>query len=420
MSVMESSEKHRGKWRDAARQMQERIESGRWRSGQKLPSVGELCAELVITHPTLHKAMERLAEAGLVEPLPRGWKVATRTQWTGGMSIAFLRRCHPDGSQVVEADREAFFRRSLELEASRRGLCVENWGITSEGELFRGRARWTGSFRETGIGGMVVSLWQMCEASRDLQVVQKIPLPLAIWDERANDQVRPRFPKVRWFNSGQSERGGAMVGRHLADLGHREVAWISPFHGSVWSSRRRKGLADAFAALTTKVRLWSYALDDRWDPDQFTPQSDSVKSLLGQIWDSTPETLRGEFDRVVESGRSFLRDREILACLEGMFEAALDNREITAWVCANDDIARLAWAWLEQRGRKVGTDISLVGYDNTLRSQEAGLTSVGFLEEDLAAAMVAYLLDPTRQGTNGSTSLDGTLVVRASSSRRRS
>jgi len=419
MDKMDAPEKHRGKWRAAAARMQERIESGRWRSGQKLPSVGELCADLVVTHPTLHKAMERLAETGLVEALPRGWRVASRSKWTSGLAIAYLRRCHDDGTSVAEADREAFFRRALELEASRRGLRVENWGITAEGELHRGRTKWTGTLREAGIGGMVVSLWQMCDASHDLKVLQNIPLPMAIWDERSTEELRPRYPKVRWFSSGRSEVGGVLVGRHLADQGHRQVAWISPFQGSVWSTRRWQGLADAFAGSSAKARLWPFTLDDRGDPTQFAPEPESVRSLLGRLFETTPDTLRGEFERMVESGRALLRDREMLACLEGMFASALATPGITAWVCANDDIARLAWAWLEKRGIAVGLDIALVGFDNTLRSQEVGLTSVGFLEEDLAAAMVAYLLDPARQRSNGSTSLDGTLVVRASSARRR-
>lgn len=403
----------RGKWLAVAEEMRRRIESGRWKSGSRLPSVGELCNELAVTHPTLRKAMERLVAAGLVEPLARGWRVVSRGRASSGMAIGLLRRCLDDGVPLVEADREAFFRRALELDASRRGLRVESWGIDQAGNLFRGRQPWTGSLGKA-VSGLVVSLWHMPEPSRDLSSLHGLSLPMAVWDERSNEEARPEFPRVRWFRSGLSQKAGLIVGRHLIEQRHRGIAWISPFQGSIWSSHRQAGLAQACAQAVPSVVLHSFVRDDRWDPVQYTPDPEAARLLMEPLVAAIPGALRPSLDAVVESGQALLRDRELLGALDGLFVKALRTPGLTAWVCANDDIARIAWNWLDGRGIVVGRDLALVGFDNTLSAQCAGLTSMSFLEDDLASGMVSYLLDPGHWCSNGVVSLIGSLVVRGS------
>lgn len=403
----------RGKWLAAAEEMRQRIESGRWKSGSRMPSVGELCADLAVTHPTLRKAMERLVGAGLVEPLARGWRVASRGRVSSGLVIGLLRRCQSQGAPLVEADREAFFRRALELDASRRGLRVESWGIDEEGNLYRGREPWSGNLGKV-LSGLVVSLWHMREPIRNLSALHGISIPLAVWDERSTEEDRPEFSRVRWFRSGLSEKAGLMVGRHLVDQRHRRIAWISPFQGSIWSTHRQAGLANACAQAVPSVTLHSFALEDRWEPEQYTPDPDVARSMMEQLVALTPGALRTSLDAVVESGQALLRDRELLMALDGLFEKALRTPGLTAWVCANDDVARIAWNWLDGRGIAVGRDLALVGFDNTMSAQTAGLTSMSFLEDDLASSMVSYLLDPGHWRSNGVVSLVGSLVVRGS------
>jgi DNA-binding LacI/PurR family transcriptional regulator len=136
--------------------------------------------------------------------------------------------------------------------------------------------------------------------------------------------------------------------------------------------------------------------------------------MMEQLVALTPGALRTSLDAVVESGQALLRDRELLMALDGLFEKALRTPGLTAWVCANDDVARIAWNWLDGRGIAVGRDLALVGFDNTMSAQTAGLTSMSFLEDDLASSMVSYLLDPGHWRSNGVVSLVGSLVVRGS------
>lgn len=392
------------------------LETGRIRPGQKLPTSGELCASLSVTAPTLRKAMARLVAAGLVEPLARGWRAAPASRGPTGMAVALLRTCAPDGSFPGESDREAFFRHALELEGARRGIRIEAWGLAEGDRLFRSGRPWEDRL-PAEIHGAVVSLWHFPDPAGIFARIRSWNLPLALWDERSQGGVRPTFPRCRWFQSAHAASSGALVGRHLLDLEHRGIAYLSPFHGAAWSRRRLEGLAKTCSASLSPVKLSVHTRDDRWDPSQYTPDAEAVRSLFTGLplpgWETNPS----RFEEIVEKGQALLREREILHHLEGLFTSVLEDRSLTAWVGANDDIALLAGHWLAGKGVRIGRDLSLAGFDNSTRAQASGLTTVSFLEEDLAAGMIAFLLDPGRWRSNGAVTLEGSLVARTSTSR---
>lgn len=392
------------------------LEAGRIRPGQKLPSSGELCASLSLTAPTLRKAMARLVSAGIVEPLPRGWRAAPASRGPSGMVVALLRTCAPDGSFPGESDREGFFRHALELEGARRGIRIEAWGLDEDDRLFRSGRVWEGRMPPE-IHGAVVSLWHVPDPIGIFARIRSWNLPLAIWDERSQGGVRPTFHRCRWFQSAHAASSGSMVARHLLDLNHRGIAFLSPFHGASWSRSRLEGLSKPCASSTNPVKLSVHTRDDRWDPSQYTPAAESVRSLFTGLALPDGEANPSRFEEIVEKGQALLREREILRHLEGLFVSVLEDRSLTAWVGANDDIALLAGHWLALRGVRIGRDVSLAGFDNSTRAQASGLTTVSFLEEDLAAGMIAFLLDPGRWRSNGSVVLEGSLVARTSTTR---
>ena len=396
--------------------MESWLETGRIRPGQKLPTSGELCASLSVTAPTLRKAMARLVAAGLLEPLARGWRAAPPSRGPTGMVVALLRICAPDGSFPGESDREGFFRHALELEGARRGIRIEAWGLAEGDRLFRSGRLWEDRI-PAEIHGAVVSLWHVTDPAEIFARIRSWNLPLAIWDERSQGGVRPSFHRCRWFQSAHAAASGALVARHLLDLGHSGIAYLSPFHGASWSRRRLEGLSKTCTASTLPVKLSVHTRDDRWDPFQYTPPAEEVRSLFTGLALPGGEANPARFEEIVEKGQALLREREILRHLEDLFVSVLEDRTLTAWVGANDDIALLAAHWLTQRGVRIGRDISLVGFDNSTRAQASGLTTVSFLEEDLAAGMVAFLLDPERWRTNGAVVLEGSLVARTSTSR---
>lgn len=87
----------------------ERIESGEWREGQLIPTESELAAELGCARATVNRAMQALAETGVIE---RRRKVGTRVA------------THPRVQQV-----RALLRREVEASGHvygyRLAACVE-------------------------------------------------------------------------------------------------------------------------------------------------------------------------------------------------------------------------------------------------------------------------------------------------------
>lgn len=403
-----------GKWVAVSKTMESWIETGRWRSGQRIPGCGELCANLAVSAPTLRKSLGRLSEGGLIEPVSGGWRVVSHRRTITTAAIALLRRCGPEGQTLGEADREAFFRRTLELDGARRGLRIESWGISDDGRLFRQTRPWSGKPSEV-IHGVVLSMWGMDDPSSAFQAVRAMALPVAVWEAGPHPGKHPLLDRSRWFQSAHSPAAGQLAARHLIELGHRAIAWISPFHGSAWSQRRLEGIEQVAASSLKDVAIASFVRTDRWDPSQYTPPHGQVRALLDDFASLAPDALHRRLDEFVEKGQTLLRERQILESLQDLLESALADRRLTAWVCANDDIALLAWSWLSTRGIEIGRDLSLVGFDNSLRAQERGLSSVDFLEDELASGMLNFLLDPGRWRSNRTTHLQGSLVARSSS-----
>jgi len=401
-----------GKWFDASLRLQQAIEAGRWKPGERLPGSAWLCDDLGVTPPTLRKVMRRLVEIGWVEPLARGWRTRSAGSSTTGIRIALLRLCDEEGISVGEAARETFFRRALEQEAARMHMRIETWGLSERGDLFREGQVFSGDL-DLAADGVILSLWRFERPEVAFRRLAAARVPLGIWDERPQGGRRPNFWRCRWFLTGYSKIPGRDVGRFLLEQGHRGVAFLSPFHGSQWSQRRLEGLAEICSLASPTVRVKEFTTN-RWDPSQYNPCDEDVACLVRGIVASSGPLLLERAATIKEAVEALLRDKAVLVDVEDMCSAALADVSLTAWVAANDDIALLAWYWLRSRGLVAGKDVSVVGFDNTLRAQEAGLTSYGFAEEELAVAMLTYLAAPSRWKSGGVLDLDGALVVRQS------
>ena len=415
MDSPENAPASAGKWLDASNRLRAEIEAGRWKSGEKFPDSAWMCGHLGLTQPTLRKTMRHLVEGAWVEQLVRGWRVAVPPERAKGLRVAFVRHCGPDGKLGPEAEREAFFRRALEQEAARKAMYIESWGISEEGILYRHGVPIEGEVARL-TDGVVLSLWHMGAIDRVFSRFASLRIPLSIWDERSQGGRRPTLPCCRWFNSGYSTHSGRKIARFLQEQGHRAAAYISPYHGSQWSQRRLEGLSQVGLRQSEKLEVKSFIHGDHWDPSQFAPATGVVGPLMADISCQVGQMLSLQVEGVAQSVSALLRDRDVLANLDALFARALDDRSITAWVGANDDIALLAWTWLSSKKIRVGEEISLVGFDNTLRGQEAGLSSIGFREEELAVAMLDFVASPKRWRSGEVVELEGTLVVRRSTS----
>ena len=110
--------------------------------------------------------------------------------------------------------------------------------------------------------------------------------PFAVLDETGTGQ--PPFPGKRQvpivtFQTGFDTSPGEMVGNFLLQLGHRHIAYISPFHGASWSINRYNGLSKTFAFAGYENGVSRFTFDDHSYPLQYELELDRTadwKSFL--------------------------------------------------------------------------------------------------------------------------------------------
>jgi DNA-binding LacI/PurR family transcriptional regulator len=252
--------------------------------------------------------------------------------------------------------------------------------------------------------------------------------PVAVLDT-AGDEWPPRSghgSTVQLFRCACTTCAGYKVGKHVGLLGHRRIAFITPFADSRWSQNRADGLREGLQSVQPEGSVYVKAcpIRDTLAPGAARPRPvldrDIDRLMATGIVRSNPragllrrslESLRGEIR--TEMHRQLLYDN-LCAALDTVFE-----QRRTCWVCANDDVALQCLTYLKEAGVSVPERISLVGFDNTPEASMAGLTSYDFSYPALAHAMLDHILAPTgvRARQRRPVEVEGTLVVRGTTTR---
>lgn len=394
--------------------LREALRSGKLRPGTPLRTGVADADAWGTSHPTLRAALRELEGAGELEKAPRGFRVPVPTMRGGSTRVLWIAACEADGTIVGENERETRLRRHLDLACRRDGLQLRVAGIDPRSRLFLEglpipdlEAILKDAF------GVVVCPWRMGpEGSALAGRLAHSRLPAALWAEGGLQDSVPTESRARIFDNGHMSDPGRHAGIHLRELGHERVAFLSVFHGANWSRRRLEGLRSAIEP----GGVVSPIVADSVAPPlaSFANHPDLAPVL--RRFDGCARLLGSALGAVSAGYARLLWEEALLRSLEPLFEKASSDASTTAWVCSNDSQALLAMQWLRQRGIGVPSRISVVGFDDTSRGQDQGLTSWSFAEFDLAEAMVRHLVHPAI-GT-GTVRIDGTLVVRGSTGRR--
>ncbi|MGI5213666.1 LacI family DNA-binding transcriptional regulator [Plantactinospora sp. CA-290183] len=177
--------------------------------------------------------------------------------------------------------------------------------------------------------------------------------------------------------------GAELAARHLLELGHRRLAFVSGSLRSVNRKERFRGFAAA---------LEEYGLST----------ADAI------VWSGGPEERYGDLD-VADLGRTAAR------------ELIRDDRPPTAVLAINDMCALGVSAGIRDAGLRVGEDISVVGFDDIVLADLAAppLTTIRQPLPQMAAAAFAHLRSRIENGDDASAGrsllMRPELVVRASS-----
>lgn len=147
----------------------ERIQSGLWQEGELIPTESELAAELGCARATVNRAMQALAETGVVE---RRRKVGTRVASHPPVQLvrSLLRRDleaagHVYGYKLISCIEEpppAAIAQAMLLQPTEPLLHSRNH-FFSDGRLYCCEERWTNGFAAPGLDATVLERISPCE-----------------------------------------------------------------------------------------------------------------------------------------------------------------------------------------------------------------------------------------------------------------
>lgn len=349
---------------------------------------------------TVSKILHRAVSMGLLERKGR-FHIPRRPAAKGKRNrptILCLGAGAPDGNFRMDSDRESDFWRELGAQAALSGLSLV-------------RRVWNGGPVRTveNTVGVIVTNWHYKDPYAICREVAKLKIPACVWfDEQTRDSMVSK-PRVHYHDQGHSTENGVYLTRHLIELGHKHIAYISPWHANPWSLKRLKGIQNE--ALQHGCRVDSFFLNGDSEWDRLIPAENDPFLLKKFPAKLIEKMIEGPSDTVQSFLGAQLGWNRIRKDLEPLFTQALASRA-TAWIGANDICALDALKWLKEKGVPVPKKVSVAGFDDTIEALRSDLTSFRFSCASVARAMIYQIL--TGQRAQTLTQHKGMVVARGS------
>jgi DNA-binding LacI/PurR family transcriptional regulator/DNA-binding transcriptional regulator YhcF (GntR family) len=401
------------------------ILNGHFKPGMPLPLLKELEYKYHTSTRSLQKILGDLCREGLLESCGKGYAMPGFAIRKTGSAIGFIALDEYLDHYFAGIPQGHDYFRDTELYASQAGVRLivepfhmidEDYGldVSPESYLFARN-------RDSGILGHIYILSDPNHNDRLLKKIIQQKRPLSIIDQVGNWVVPSwlRDYPVRIIPAATTTDGGQRVGRYLLNLGHKKIAYISPYHPAAWSMRRYEGLCAAFAqagmpqnvvAKTLRIDDWTSVANFRGDP----PSMPRVKLEWSETFDS--HALLKEKQRLEMIIHDKLDGMVLIRkVLTGLHEETLRDRPITAWVAANDSVAVIALEFLHEHGIQVPQDLSVVSFDDSVQAIVNQITSYNFNIPAIMGAAFRHIIQVEARPSYGRArvlNIDGMIVER--------
>jgi DNA-binding LacI/PurR family transcriptional regulator len=436
------------KWEQAKRAMQKDLFEGHFQYGKPAGNLKNLASRYGICYHTLLKALDSLVKDRVIIRKNNEYVFADVAITRSSPILVIL--SGPDNSGDFFMDiRNHEFLFTLEQECADRSITIAEI-IFSHDE--RGNVRFATATRtdasdlirsESVIGYIILT-----EVQHDL--LQVVPAlcrwgkPVAVLDESGDvllPDLNPRKDRLAVFRIACTARPGLAVGRFMMGLGHRRVAYISPYYRNSWAVNRCAGLMAAYdaAGLGCNVQrieaeeyfsVWHLAgvrgPEYRARSSSYLKDMESIKRKVERILHAYPGEIPDYVLRRITNIKlqcsSIDTEYAERQYTEPLFEKTLAQNDITAWVCENDGIALLGWNYCLKRRVRIPHDISIIGFDNTPESLLNGLSTYSFNLPVAARSMLSFIINPrsvTLSHMRTPIDIDGMVIKRGTTARAR-
>lgn len=422
--VFKSKVTRQPKWQLIRDRISNDFLNGHYRPGTPLPGIKELQLRYSVSYPTIIKVLDSLWSAGSIDRSGRNYLIARSNgsiRWRS--KIVLISAGTPSGKPKITTEREREFYHFLSLEAAwaqvdLEHVFYEDWG--AKPIFYTPLQQQTKLTDNDNVLGYILSSWHIRDYTKCLRWLSVFKKPVAVWIEKAFDDVRMMRSQRAYFNIGYSTIPGRRMGEHFLKLGHKEVAYLSPFHGSKWSQERCAGLFNIYKEMGKSYKIHPFtnsSASSEWDFQDLAQKGDVARQqelLFKTVSESLHPCLRLRMDQFRYDSLRYIRDSLILKSMEEQIFRILENRFITAIAAANDLCALLVLDLLKSLRVEVPQRISLAGFDNTFDSLTNRLTSYSFNTHSLVRAMIRHVTgDSFSPGAKEMQFFDGEVIERA-------
>jgi len=382
------------------------IVAGVFKPGEAIPRSKELCGHYHTCRQTVRKSIDRLLAKKLLIRRGKRFAVPRVALHSASAYIVFVWfNIEPslpvfdlDTSFLGIVERECF-RNSVRLEkiiVSVRNGAIVLW-------RYGNPAPADPRIIESSMGILYFVNWYASVNSTVFDWLANQGKPLSIVDWLGGWAAPPALssrPRTQWVRTFAARKPGFDVGRFLAGLGHRRIAYFSPF-SRAWSLTRFEGIEEALSlagpAYSATAFIQNQSVSEPEINEKTRRRYHTTVSLLGSASGISPDYAAGS-SRIMAAVWIAQEGDLYFSILLPLFERALSQKEITAWVGCDDNVAMMAWSFLASRKKLDYRKIALAGFGNTFETVKADMTSYDFNFERAAGSILTFLLRPSFAG----------------------
>jgi len=417
-------------WDNIAARIKHDLALGMYKPGASLPTSKELRIRYKTSPVTLRKALSALVAEDLLRQQGRHYIAPAVALPAGRSYVLFV--WFSDKPYLPSHDTDTTFIRTLERECLRNSVALEKLlaiiGPDKRVNLHRHEetAPAPAELLDTCAGIVYLASWWGCVNETVFDWLAHCGKPVTIVDWLGDWDLPPALasrPRLQLIRSTVARKAGLDAGRFLTGLGHRTIAFFSPY-GLAWPRVRLQGIARACALAGAQHAVVPFIQKDVPEEPEFQRLTSERYAAMEPMVRSMPGMPPG-----YTSGRGYFAAMTWLvysnavyySLLEPLFEKALSRRDITAWVGCNDTVAMMAWSYLRSKGVRIPGDISLMGFGNSLEAIQSDVTSYEYNYEAASAVALNFILRPNFAGRIRKLTrpeIDGFVIERGSTARR--
>jgi DNA-binding transcriptional regulator YhcF (GntR family) len=421
----QSRARPRRSWDAVAEHLKDDILTGAFHPAASLPDVKVLQARYDASYRTVRTALESLEKQEVLAHRGTRFCVPAISAPAGAARILFL--WYSDKYFLPSHETDCSLMLALERACFACGITLEKMVVTARGEKVFLRRHEQPEELDTAIvnhyaGIVYLVSWRGCVNQTVLAWFARMLKPLSIVDWLGDWKVPPSLAAkkdLQWLASSACDRPGFDAARYLIGLGHRTIACFAPF-ALDWAKARVQGAARACLLAGESHSVVPFMHEGLLPEEDMDRLVRERSRELYSIYDA-PSTIQPDYlaGRTQLSAAAWIVHENAVYydAARPLFEQALSNKEVTAWIGCNDTVALMAWSFLRSKGVAVPGDISLIGFGNTLEAVKRDITSYDLNFSAAAATAVNFLLRPewsSRFRTIARPRIDGFVIERGS------